>query len=190
MKNSLLLLAVLLSLSLSGYAQSAKPNDSIAEQIKSLGMERLITLSFDQPGNTTTIRAIGDYFANREASAAGVQAINFGIGLYFAGAALALPPETFQLTFWVHTSKARFAENRNLKIDFAGRTVNLGPGRYASRPNQQKEYLNFDIPRTALELLSENTSAVFRLGEHSFTLSKSQLALMRALAKICGPTVE
>src|SRR6188474_1450660 len=100
MKSILAVVAVVLTLSFSSLAQSLT-NEAITNRIRSERAEKAMTLTSDPVSKTSKIMAVSDNFVNSESSRAGLQAMNFAIGLFYPGQELKSTPETFLLTFWV-----------------------------------------------------------------------------------------
>ena len=177
-----LLVLTILAVSAAASAQE-KTNDEITRQIRSLGVDH-ITLDFDQASNTTKIMAVSENFSDSDANAAGIQAMNFAMAFFYSGTSLKQPPDTIHFAFWVLTKKPRFADNHHLAADIDGRTLDLGMARYAAKPNQNLEYLNFEIKRTDLMVISSGRKIVFRLGNYSFASTSDQLKLIGAVIQV------
>jgi hypothetical protein len=184
MKRLIFLLTVIISLAAIASAQSGKTNDAISRQIKSLGVEKAITVSFDSGGNASKIMAVTENFANREVDRAGIQAMNFAMGFFYPGTILAASPERLHFTFWVLTKKPRFAENHYFTADLGGKILDLGEARYSPKPREDMEYLNFEISRTDLTALAAADNVTFRLGSYTFTATSEQLKVIRSLVRI------
>ena len=177
-----LLVLTILAVSAAASAQE-KTNDEITRQIRSLGVDH-ITLDFDQASNTTKIMAVSENFSDSDASAAGIQAMNFAMAFFYSGTSLKQPPDTIHFAFWVLTKKPRFADNHHLTADIDGRILDLGMACYAAKPNQNLEYLNFEIKRTDLMVISSGRKIVFRLGNYSFASTSDQLKLIGAVIQV------
>lgn len=177
-----LLVLTILVLSAVASAQE-KTNDEINRQIRSLGGDH-ITLTFDQASNTTKIMAVSENFSDSDANAAGVQAMNFAMAFFYQGSSLKQSPETIHFAFWVLTKKPRFAENHHLTVDIDGRTLDLGDARYAAKPNQNLEYLNFEIKRTDLAAIGTGNKVTFRIHGRSFSATAEQVKMIRVTAQI------
>ena len=160
-----------------------KTNDDINREIRSRGVEH-ITVTYDQPGNASKLMAVSENFSSREADSAGVLAINFAMGFFYAGKSLKAAPESLHFAFWVLTKKPRFAENHHLIIELDGRTIDLGEARYAAKPNQNLEYLNFELSGANLNAMASSRKITFRIGERNFSATTSQMNLIRATANI------
>ena len=175
-------LLVLLILPLAAFAQE-KTNEDITRQIRQLGVDK-ITLTFDQPSNMSKVMAVSENFSNREADAAGVQAINFAMAFFYPGTSLKRSPETIHFAFWVLTKKPRFAEDHHLTVELDGRTLDLGDARYAAKPRQNLEYLNFELKRTDLAAIGAANSATFRIGQRAFLLTRDQQSVIRGFVSV------
>lgn len=181
MKTLAALFAVFLFASLS-FSQE-RSNDEINRRIRSSGVEHL-NVSFDASSNMSKLMAVAENFSTRDADSAGVQAINFALGFFYAGTALKTSPESIHFSFWVLTKKPRFAENHHLTVEADGRTLDLGEARYAAKPAQNLEYLNFDISRTDLAAIGSAGKVTFRLGTRTFAASPSQLKLIATTTRL------
>ena len=182
-----MLLTFLTLLAISIAAQE-KTNDAINGQIRALGIDH-VNVTFDQPSNSSKLMAVAENFPNREAESAGVQAINFAMGFFYSGKSLKTVPDTIHFSFWVLTKKPRFAENHKLIVDLDGRSLDLGDSRYAAKPNQNLEYLNFDIARSDLASIAAASKVTFRVGTRIFAVSSDQLKLIRAVTRIADVAV-
>ena len=69
------------------------------------------------------------------------------------------------LTFWVLTKKPRFAENHNLLVTGESGRLDLGAARYAAKPRENMEYLNFEISREDLAKIAQDAAGRFSLGD-------------------------
>ena len=182
-----LLVLAFLFLSTAVSAQE-KTNDEINRQIRSLAVDH-VTLAFDQASNTTKIMAVSENFSDSDANAAGIQAMNFAMAFFYTGTSLKQSPETIHFAFWVLTKKPRFAESHHLTVDVDGRTLDLGDARYAAKPNQNLEYLNFEVKRTDLAAIGTASKVVAHLGGHILTLTPPQTKLLQGLVRISDLSV-
>ena len=174
----------ILLLALSAFSQG-KSNDVISRQIRALGVEKQITVSFDASGNSSKLMAVTENFAYSETDRAGIMAMNMALGFFYPGQSLAASPERLLFTFWCKTRKPRFADNHKLTIELAGgRTIDIGEARYSPRPRDDMEYLNFEITRGDLAALASAASATLHLGNYTFTLTPQQQKVLRALTRI------
>jgi len=187
MNKPLLIAASILVFSAASFAQE-KTNDDINRQIRSLGVDHL-DVTYDQASNTSKLMAVSENFGGRDAESAGVLAVNFAIGFFYQGTALKTPPETVHFAFWVLTKKPRFADSHHLTVDLNGRTLDLGEARYAAKPNQNVEYLNFEISRADLAAIGSAGKTTFHLGQHTFVGTLSQTKLILAVNTISGTSV-
>jgi hypothetical protein len=185
MKHLIFLLAVILSFAAIAPAQSGKTNDAISRQIKALGVEKAIIVSFDSGGNASKIMAVTENFSNSEVDRAGIQAMNFAMGFFYPGNTLAASPERLHLTFWVLTKKPRFAENHHFTANLGGgKMIDLGEARYSPKPREDMEYLNFEISNTDLAAIAAAGNVTFHLGPYIFTTTSEQQKVMRSLVRI------
>jgi hypothetical protein len=161
-------------------ANSQKTNESIQTQIRSLRADPAITLAYDQGGNSSKLMGIAGNFSDQDAKTAGLQAINFGLAFFYPGQRLEAPPEDINFTFWAVSKKPRFAEGGTWDVSLTSGGLHLGPYRYASKPKENMEYLNFILRRSDLAAVASATGSVkFRLGAHQFTFTQEQLRLIK-----------
>jgi len=185
MKYLPLFLVTLLFFTSVGSAQSGKTNDDVNLEIRSLGVEKAITVSFDPGGNASKIMAVTENFSNAEVERAGIMAMNFAMGFFYPGTVLTASPERLHFTFWAMTKKPRFAENHHLTADLgSGKTLDLGEARYSPKPRENMEYLNFEISRTDLATIAAAGNLTFRLGPYTFTATSEQQKVMRSLVRV------
>lgn len=175
-------LAVLFAFSVNAFAQS-KSNDALTKEVRDLGAQKSITVSYDAGGNTSKIMAVTDNFADRESHDAGLLAMNFAMAFFYAGNELKSSPEELHLAFWAMGKKPRFADAHGLKVTFGGETVDLGDSRYAARPREDMEYLNFSLSRASLAKLA-HPGARIQLGSYQFTITQRQAATIRNLLTV------
>jgi hypothetical protein len=187
MKTFLWIFAVVLSLSAAAFSQE-KNNDQINRQIRSSGLDHM-SVTFDASSNTSKLMAVSENFSNRDADNAGVQAINFAMGFFYPGQSLKTSPETVHFTFWVLTKKPRFAENHHLTVDLDGRTLDISDARYAAKPAQNMEYLNFEFSRTALAAIGSANKVVFHIGDHTFSATPAQIKLIGETAHVADTSL-
>jgi hypothetical protein len=171
----------------SAFAQE-KSNDAMNRQIKQLGLDHT-SVTFDAGSGTSKLMAVAENFSSHDADSAGVEAMNFAMGFFYPGQSLKASPESIHFSFWVLTKKPRFAEHHHLTADLDGRTIDLGDARYAAKPNQNLEYLNFDILRTDLAAIGAAHSVTFHIGAHTVTATGSQLKLIAATAKLANVSI-
>jgi hypothetical protein len=183
MKRTTALLAVLFAVPLFASAQG-KSNDQIERQIRSLGVEKQVSVSFDQSGNTSRLKAVAEIFRVSEAGAAGVRAMNFALGFFYAGNVLQSSPNQIMLSFWVMSKKPRFADNHHLVVDTGSGQIDLGEGRYSPKPQMDMEYLNYEITLQDLTSVAAGSNVVFKLGQQKFSATPDQLKMLKAVARI------
>src|SRR5699024_4917512 len=123
--------------------------------------------------------AIGESFSAKEAKAAGIQAMNFGMAVNYAGNALSESPELIDLTFWVLSNKPRFAENSHWLAFIGTSGMDLGESRYAAKGAQNMEYLNFRIRRDDLTKIANQPNVNFTLGNDRFSFAPAHLLMFR-----------
>lgn len=182
MKTYAIVISAVLLFSAAAFSQE-KTNDQINRQIRSSGVEH-VNVSFDSSSNMSKLMAVAENFSDADAGRAGVLAMNFAMGFFYPGSSLKSSPESIHFSFWVLTKKPRFAEDHHLTVDIDGRTLDLGDARYAAKPAQNLEYLNFDIARTDLAAIGSAARVTFHLGRHNFTAGSGQLKLIAAAARV------
>ena len=158
-------------------ALAQKSNDAIQKQIKTFKADKSIKLTSD--ANTSKIMGSAESFDQKESSRAGIQAMNFGMAVFYPGRSLAASPGTINLTFWVMTKKPRFAADNNWTVNLAKGPLNLGNAGYAAKPASNMEYLNFKISRSDLAKITAENGVKFKLGPAEFTFTQSQLTLLK-----------
>ncbi|MEO6654900.1 MAG: hypothetical protein ABIO36_02355 [Pyrinomonadaceae bacterium] len=182
MKGIFCICAVVLTAFTLTHAQ--KPNDVISTQIKSLKAEKNITLSYDPGSDSSKIMVYAENFDGKEAKKAGIRAMNFGMAFFYAGNALAAPPESINLTFWILTESPKFAAAHTWNIPLANETLDLGDARYAAKPRESMEYLNFVITHSDLTKITAGSNVKFHLGTSEFTFTPAQLTLLKNLLAV------
>lgn len=181
MKYAILILA----LSISAFGQ--KTNDAIQKQIKSLKADKQITLSYDRGGNASKIMATAENFADKDAKAAGVQAMNFGMAFFYVGQSLAASPEYINFTFWVLTKKPQFANGSRWIVTLPSGDIDLGDSRYVGKPGESMEYLNFKIKRDDLAKIAAASNVKFKLGQKQFTFTPGHIQMFKSLIAVSQP---
>jgi hypothetical protein len=175
--RSVVIVSLLLLCSLGGLAQ--KSNDAIKQQIKSLKADKSITLTFD--GSASKLMASASNFADSDAKTASVMAANFGMAFFYPGQSLTASPQTINFTFWIMSKKPRFASTTGTwEVTLPSGTLRLGEYRYAGKPENNMEYLNFKISRDDLAKIAASPSPVkFRLGTSMWSFTSEQMQLLR-----------
>ena len=184
MKIITFLTLMIAMLAINSTAQS-KPNDSISKQIKALRAEKTFTLSYDKNSNVSKLMAVTDNFDG--AGKIGIQAMNFAIGFMYSGQELTKAPDNILLTFWVLTKKPRFAANHSLFVNGGGGNLNLGAARYAAKPRENMEYLNFEISRENLATIAGESNARIQLGEAGLAFTPTQLKAISDILILSDP---
>ncbi|MBA2378368.1 MAG: hypothetical protein H0V76_02190 [Blastocatellia bacterium] len=187
MKNSLYaaLFCVLTALSVSAQTKTSTTANA---QIRALGAGDLITFKFEPAGGTTRVMFVAENFAHAEAAKAGILAINFAAGFFFAGETLSAAPDPVKLTFWVKSKKPRFAANHSLTLVTTKGTYDIGPSRYAAKLPQGMEYLNFEISREVLDAVAAPGTRL-KLGSYEFTLLPQQAAGLKDFLRVSDPSL-
>lgn len=183
MKRTLVLAIALLSFTVATSAQGFS-KDVIQNRINSLHAQKSISVTFDADAKTTKIMAVSENVSRDEASRSGIMAMNFAIGFFYAGDTLAKSPDSYQLSFWVLSKKPRFGANHAMTVALRDEILVVGSARYAAKPREQMEYLNFEISRENLTKIAGQTDVRFQLGDESFTFTRSQMKLFADLVLI------
>ena len=183
MKNLLAAIVVLPILVAAIQAQSLT-NTTIKERIRAARAEKDITLTYDPQGKTSKLMAVASNFANSEARRSGLLAMNFAVGYIYSGDELRSVPSSFLFTFWVLTKKPQFSEEHAMTVVLPDEMLVIGSGRYASKPSEQVEYLNFEISRESLMKIASQTEVGFMLGDERFTFTRSQMKLLGDLLTV------
>jgi hypothetical protein len=170
---------VLLSLTFAISAQTS--NDTMQARINSLSAGKAITITFDSVSGTSKIMAISENFSKDDANRAGLLAMNFAIGHIYPGDSIVKSPDTYLLTFWVMSKKPRFGASHAMTVVLRDEMLVIGSARYAAKPREQMEYLNFEISRENLMKIAGQTEVRFQLGDEEFTFTKSQMKLLADL---------
>jgi hypothetical protein len=171
--------AVLLSLTFAISAQTS--NDTMQARINSLSAGKAITITFDSVSGTSKIMAVSENFSKDDASRAGLLAMNFAIGHIYPSDSIVKSPDSYLLTFWVMSKKPRFGANHAMTVVLRDEMLVIGSARYAAKPREQMEYLNFEISRENLMKIAGQTEVRFQLGDEEFTFTKSQMKLLADL---------
>ena len=187
MKIHVLTISAILLLSAAAFSQE-KSNDQINRQVHTLGVDHL-NVSFEASSNMSKLMAVAENFSNHDADSAGVEAMNFALGFFYAGQSLKSSPESLHFSFWVLTKKPRFAESHHLTVDVDGKLLDLGDARYAAKPERNLEYLNFEIARTDLASIGSAAKVTFHIGTHAFSAAASQLKLINAATRIADVSI-
>jgi hypothetical protein len=124
--------------------------------------------------------ATASNFDAAEARSAGIQAMNFGMAAFYSGQQISTALDPINFTFWVLSKKPRFAPVGAWQVTLQSAPVALGDYRYAAKPSENMEYLNFKIRRDDLAKIAASAPPVkFRLAGQSFTFTQEQLQLLR-----------
>ncbi len=186
-KKLFILLILILTFTTFAFAQT-KSNDEIERQIKTLKVEKTITLSYDESGGTSKIFVLGEDFGREQDNRAGLNGFSFGMAFFYPGKTLNAAPEEIALTFWAQSKKPKFGESHSLLIFADSETIDLGKARYLSRPNEKTEYLNFKISRENLLKIANSTNSGLKIGNAKFQFTPEHLRSFTALMKISNPT--
>jgi hypothetical protein len=180
------LIAAIVVLPILVFVANAQPltNTTIKERIRAARAERDITLTFDPQGKTSKLMAVAGNFAGAEAKRSGLMAMNFAVGHIYPGNEMSAEPQSFLFTFWVLSKKPRFSEEHAMTVVLPEEMLVIGSGRYASRPAEQVEYLNFEISRENLMKIARQIEVGFMLGDERFTFTHSQMKLLADLLTV------
>ncbi len=179
MKRSIAIALAVLSFTFVISAQLT--NESMQNRINSADSGKGITLTFDSVSGTSKIMAVSENFSKDDAGRAGLMAMNFAIGHIYPGDNIVKSPESFLLTFWVMSKKPRFGVNHAMTVALRDEVLVIGSARYAAKPREQMEYLNFEVSRENLAKIAGQTDVRFQLGDEEFTFTKSQMKLLADL---------
>ena len=157
-------------------AVAQKTNDAVTKQIKSINAKGI---SLMPDANTSKIMASAESVDQKESSRAGIQAMNFGMAVFYPGTSIAASPDPINLTFWVLSKKPRFATDNKWTATLAKGPLELGAPVYVPKPGANMEYLNFKISRGDLARIAAENAVKFTLGSAEFTFTNSQLQLIR-----------
>ena len=169
------------------FAQS-KTNDAIAKQIKELNAEKAITLTYDEGSKASKIMVVGEDFGKEQDKRAGVEALNFGMAFFYPGTTLTQAPAEINLTFWVMNKRPKFADAHRWTAKVGGETLDLGEARYAVRPKENMEYLNFRISRENLAKIARGGEVKFKLGSAELKFTPEHLKIFSNFLKISDPS--
>jgi len=172
---------LILFLAVAATAQS-KSNDAISKQIKTLNIEKSISVSYD--GNTSKVMAVAENFGDRDASRVGIQAMNFAMGFFYAGDSLKESPDPILLSFWILTKKPRFADIHSVTFVVGGESMVFDNIRYAAKPKENVEYINCKISRADLAKLIGGQDVRVKLGDAEFKFLPQQIRLMSNMLDI------
>lgn len=167
-----------------------KSNAEIERQLKSLGADRNVTLSFDLNANMSKLMAVSENFSDSESSKANVRAMNFAIGFFYPGQSFAQAPDPILLTFWVLSKKPQFGEDHSMTLFVADESIEIGDSRYVARTRDGMEYLNFHLSREVLTKIASNANARFRLGNAQFRFAIGQQRMLADLLLLSEPATK
>jgi len=173
------LAAITLTLICFSALAAQKSNDAIQKQIKSLKAEKTIYLTND--GSSSKLMAYAPNFSDADAKTVGAVAMNFAMAVFYPGPTLTTAPQTINFTFWPMSKKPRFAGPTGpWQVMLASGTLDLGEYRYAAKPAENMEYLNFQVKRSDLEKIASASAPVrFRLGSYNLSFTQEQIQLLR-----------
>lgn len=181
MKKLIIVTLTILLSSLAAFAQ--KSNTALSSQIKN----NKIKLTYDAGTGSSKLMAIAENFPDSEAKAAKVMAMNFAVGFFYPGDKLQQMPQQIMLTFWIMSKKPQFAEKHSLTIYSGGEIFEIGDARYAGKPQQNMEYLNFVISRDVLVKAVSFSDVQFKLGDSNFGFTRDQLRMLADLLILSDP---
>jgi len=156
-----------------------KSNDAIQKQIKSLKAEKSIYLTYD--GGSSKLMGYAPNFSDADAKTVGAMAMNFAMAAFYQGQTLTAAPDVINFTFWPMSRKPRFAGSTGpWQVMLPSETLDLGNYRYAAKPSENMEYLNFQIKRSDLAKIAAAPAPVkFRLGDYNLSFTQEQIQLLR-----------
>ena len=177
MKTSIITLVVVFLLSSTISAQTVS-NETLKQRIQSTGASKAITVDFGTESNTTKVMAVSSNFAKDDVSRSGIKAMNFAIGFFYPGNTLAKTPDNYLFTFWVLTERPRFSEDHSFNVTLPDEMLVIGTARYAAKPRENMEYLNFEISRENLTKIASRSDVKFLLGDFEFRFTREQMKLL------------
>jgi hypothetical protein len=177
--NKALVAAFLFGVFVSSAQAQAKSNDTVLREIRARNASKNITVDLNTAGGTSKIMAVAENFDDGETGRAGIRAMNFALGVFYPGSEMTAAPDPVMLSFWVLTKQPRFAASHSLAIISDGTSIGLGDARYAAKPREDMEYLNFNLTRAQLSQVAAGNSVRARIGTHEFTFTAAQLKLIR-----------
>ena len=180
----ILFLTILFAINISAQT---KTNEAVEKQIKNLRLAQT-KLTYNPESNMSKIMVIADDFGFDQDKAAKVQGFNFGIAFFYQGKVLTAAPSEINLTFWVKTDKPRFAENHHLTVFVGNETLDLGDARYAAKPNENMEYLNFKFSPETLSKIGNSPEARLKIGNSEFKFLPTHLKVISGIVKIANPS--
>jgi hypothetical protein len=186
MKNLMMMMLFVFVPAVPTVAQT-KSNAEIEKQIKSLKVERLFQVTYDQDGGTSKILVFGDDFGDAQDKRADVQRCSFGMAFFYPGKVFSTPPDRINLTFLVLAKKPKFAESNALTITAGTETIKVGNARYFFKQDEKTEYLNYAIAPAEIAKIGSAKDAVAKIGGAEFRFSQEQLKIFAAMSKIADP---
>lgn len=172
-------LTIILLLASVAAVSAQRSNEAVKMQIRDLKAEKAIALSYDTSSQTSKLSATASNFSSSDAKMASIQAMNFGMAIFYNGTAIVTPNEYINFTFWVMSKKPRYASGSKWTFGVVSSQLDLGSSRYVGKPGENMEYLNFKLKRTDLEAITALASPKFRLGNDTFTFTPDQMRLLK-----------
>ncbi len=186
--KKLIFLSIFMLLFTAHIFGQTKNNDAIERQIKNLRLAQTFRLTYNSESDMSKIMAFAEDFGGEQDKRAKVQGFSFGMAFFFQGKTLSVAPDPINLTFWVKTKKPQFAEAHHLTIYAGTETLDLGDARYAAKPNENMEYLNFKFPREVIEKIGKSNEAKIKIGNSEFIFTPEHLKVFSAMTKISNPS--
>ena len=187
MKKLLLISAIIIGAFGGAAAQQGKSNDALAKQIKKLKAEKAAFSSYDDSSKASKLVIFGNDFAEDQAKRAGLDSLRFGMAFFYVGRELTAAPDLINLTFTAQTKKPRFAENHSVVITADNEIFDLGEARYVSKPNNNVEYLNFQVKREMLAKIAKADKITAKIGNFDFEFSPVQRQTFVNLIALSDP---
>lgn len=160
---------------------------AINSQIKSLKAEKSLWTQYDKASNISKILAYGADFGKDQDSANNLSAFNFGMTYFFVGDAMTTAPDSFTTTFWAEEKKPTFADSNALTIIVDGKTMDIGNARYARKNGDPREFLNYVIPRQAVEKIVKGKDVQLKIGKAQFKFRPEHITLFNSLLAVSSP---
>ena len=105
----------------------------------------------------------------------------------FNGRDLIDTPPVFILTFWAKGENTDFPESHYWTAIVDGKIIEFGEARYATKQGDEREFLNFVVPRQKLEKVSQGRRVSFLIGKAEFKPSSEQLQMFANLLRVSDP---
>lgn len=153
----------------------------MSRQISELKANKTINVTHDPASNSSKLMVVAENFSESEAERAGLMAMNFATGFFFPGSELKAAPDKMLFTFWAMAKKPRFAADHRLEFVLGSEVITIGEARYAAKANRNMEYLNYEISRSDMAKIANQTTVRIRIGKEEFSFTRSQMHSLASL---------